>query len=151
MTRQVKWLAVHCSATKAGVDITEADIDRMHKSNGWSGTGYHFVIRLDGDIQLGRPLDEDHMLEPNEVGAHVAGYNSESVGICLIGGLDKNGKAANTFTANQWRSLDLVLRGLRGRWPNAAIRGHRDFPKVAKDCPCFDVRTWCKSVGIDPK
>lgn len=29
--------------------------------------------------------------------------------------------------------------------------GHRDYPGVAKACPSFDVRSWCRAHGIDPK
>lgn len=148
MNRDVKFIAIHCSASKPAADLTAADIDAMHKRNGWSGIGYHFVIRRNGDVQLGRPLDDDHVLEPNEVGAHVAGFNKDSVGVCLVGGLDSAGRAVNNFTDAQWASLDLVVRGLKHRWPKATVQGHRDFPGVAKDCPCFDVRAWLAKQGI---
>jgi N-acetylmuramoyl-L-alanine amidase len=151
MTRTVEYLAVHCSATQGGKPFRAADIDKWHRAQGWSGIGYHFVIPLDGSIEPGRPLDEDHELEPNEVGSHVKGFNAVSIGICLIGGVDATGKAANTFNRAQFLALDLLLRGLRARWPNAKIQGHRDFPKVAKECPSFDVRAWCAARGIEPK
>lgn len=138
--RQIEHLVVHCSATQAGKPFRAADIDRWHRQKGWSGIGYHYVICLDGSIEPGRDLAE--------AGAHVAGHNAKTIGICLIGGCDATGKAANTFNARQFDSLELLLQGLRARFPQARICGHRDFPKVAKDCPSFDVRQWCASRGI---
>ncbi len=82
----------------------------------------------------------------------MSGHNAKSIGICLIGGLAADGKTPKeTYNAAQYEALDLLLRGLRSRWPNARILGHRDFPNVAKACPSFDVRAWCKARGMDPK
>lgn len=141
--RAINALVVHCSATPAGKAFRASDIDRMHRDQGWDSIGYHFVICLDGSVEPGRPVAE--------VGAHVKGHNANSIGVCLIGGIDANRKSANTFNERQFDALALLLRGLRAQHPSASIRGHRDFPKVAKDCPCFDVRSWCRTRGIDPK
>lgn len=138
--RPIEKLVVHCSATPAGKPFRAADIDRWHREKGWSGIGYHYVICLDGSIEPGRDLAE--------AGAHVSGHNAKTIGICLIGGVDATGKAANTFNARQFEALELLLQGLRARFPKAGICGHRDFPKVAKDCPSFDVRQWCAARGI---
>lgn len=102
--------------------------------------GYHYVIRLDGTVDKGRPDDMP--------GAHVEGYNRRSLGICLIGGLGPDGKAANTFTTAQSRALEDLLRKLHARFPSAVIQGHRDFPKVNKACPSFSVKDWLKTVGL---
>lgn len=139
--RQITALVVHCSATPAGKPFRAADIDRWHREKGWDGIGYHFVIPLDGSIEQGRPLDEP--------GAHVEGHNKTTIGICLIGGVDAFGKPAETFNIEQYAALELLLRGLRARWPTAEILGHRDFPGVRKACPSFDVRAWCGRRGIN--
>lgn len=141
--RLIDSIAVHCSATPGGKPFRAADIDRWHREKGWDSIGYHLVICLDGSIEPGRPLEE--------AGAHVQGHNANSIGVCLIGGVDSSGKASATFNEPQYAALRLVLHGLRGRWPNASIRGHRDFPNVKKDCPSFDVQSWCRRIGIDPK
>lgn len=138
--RSIDEIVVHCAATPAGKPFRAADIDRWHRERGWSGIGYHYVICLDGSIEPGRELEE--------AGAHVAGHNANSIGICLIGGVDASGKPANTFNARQFDALELVLRGLKARWPLAKILGHRDFPGVAKACPSFDVREWCAARSI---
>jgi N-acetylmuramoyl-L-alanine amidase len=130
----IKDIAIHCSATKGHQDWTAEDINSWHQKRGWSEIGYHFVIKLDGLIEVGRDLDMP--------GAHVKGYNKYSWGICLIGGLDENGDSANTFNPAQMESLELVLRFLKRIAPHAKIRGHNEFPGVKKDCPCFSVQGW---------
>ena len=77
--RQIKYIIIHCSATAEGKDFGAKDIDRWHRARGWNGIGYHYVIRLDGTIEKGRDV--------SKVGAHCAGVNSISVGVCYIGGL----------------------------------------------------------------
>lgn len=141
MSRVINHLVVHCSATREGQHFTAKDIDRWHRARGWRCIGYHYVILLDGTVEKGRPEDQ--------AGAHVEGYNTHSIGICLIGGLSADGKTSkNTFTAAQFASLDKLLRELKGRYKTAEILGHRDFPNVRKDCPCFDVREWCRVRGL---
>lgn len=143
---EVKFIVVHCSATPPSHDIGAAEIDMMHKQRGFAMIGYHRVIRRNGVIELGRPLDEDHVLEPNEVGAHVEGFNSRSVGVCMIGGVTQaNVKVAeNNFTPEQWYALKLVLRGLKTQFPTAKIVGHHEL-NPGKACPSFDVQAWLKA------
>lgn len=142
--RQIKELVVHCSATPAGKAFRAADIDKWHRAQGWNGIGYHYVIPLDGSIEPGRELEA--------VGSHVQGHNADSIGICYIGGMNaQNTAAQDTLNERQADALELVLRGLRSRFPNAKILGHRDFPGVKKACPSFDVAAWCKARGLDPK
>ena len=143
--REIKFIAIHCSATVAKADIGATEIKQWHtakppKGNGWSEIGYHFVIRRNGKIENGRPVER--------AGAHVKNFNSNSIGICLVGGLDASGAAENNFTAEQFASLETLLKNLKGKFPQAQILGHRDFPKVAKECPCFDVRSWLKERGM---
>lgn len=132
-----KYLVVHCSATQNVSSFTWKTIDQMHRQQGWLGIGYHFVIRTDGTIQRGRPLES--------IGSHVKGYNNCSVGICLIGGVDSKGKSVDNFTEEQKESLKCLLDYLRGYYKDeVTVLGHRDFAGVNKDCPCFDVKGWYK-------
>lgn len=130
------FIAIHCSATKPSQDIGRADIDRWHRAKGWNGIGYHFVIRRDGTIEVGRPVEA--------IGAHVENWNSVSVGICMVGGVTEANvnKAENNFAEPQWVSLLATVKELKLRYPKATVQGHRDFPKVAKDCPSFDAKAW---------
>jgi N-acetylmuramoyl-L-alanine amidase len=133
--REIKHLVVHCSATPEGKHFTAADIDRWHKAQGWRMIGYHFVILLDGTIQIGRPIEQ--------VGSHVAGHNAKSIGICLIGGMDAaNKKPKDTYNAKQLEALHALLHDLKAQFPSAEVLGHRDFPGVNKACPSKDIRKW---------
>lgn len=120
---------VHCSATKPTQDIGAREIRMWHKhDNGWLDIGYHFVIRRNGVIENGRPVDV--------VGAHAYGYNGDSVGVCLVGGLDSSGKPDANFTAEQYEALKTLLRTLKASYPEASIKGHREVSDKA--CPSFD-------------
>lgn len=128
--RTITLIIVHCSANRAGSALRMADIDSYHRSLGWIGCGYHYVIPTDGTIEPGRP---DEM-----VGAHCKNHNRHSIGVCYIGGLSKDGKPADTRTDAQRIALRNLLERLRRRYPDALIVGHRDLDPQ-KVCPCFDV------------
>ena len=141
--RKINKIIVHCSATKEGQYFTVADITRWHKERGFRTIGYHYVIYLDGTIEVGRT--------PSEVGAHCLGQNANSIGICYIGGLDSGGKPKDTRTPEQKESLKCLIETLCKRYPIEEIGGHRDYSpdkngngviepsEWLKDCPCFDV------------
>jgi N-acetyl-anhydromuramyl-L-alanine amidase AmpD len=145
--RHINLIVIHCSATKENQNITATDIDVMHKNRGWSGIGYHYVIRRDGTIESGRAEEK--------IGAHAYGYNKYSIGICLIGGLDAGGTILegfdNTFTHEQKISLFNLIVNLRQKYPGVDVQGHRDLsPDIdgdgiiekwewTKNCPCFNV------------
>ena len=92
--------------------------------------GYHYYITRDGTVHAGRPL--------YQVGAHATGFNRSSIGICYEGGLTPDGIPADTRTQAQKDTLWKLLHRLKADYPNARITGHRDLPRVAKECPCFD-------------
>ena len=72
-------IVVHCSATRPQMDIGANTIREWHISRGFNNVGYALVIRRNGLLEIGPDLDD--------VGAHVAGHNSKSIGLCLVGGL----------------------------------------------------------------
>ena len=138
-TRQIKYLVVHCSATPEGRNHTAKDIDAWHRQRGFEGIGYNYVIRLDGTVEEGRDV--------NKIPSHVKGYNKESIGICYIGGIDKNTlQPKDTRTAAQKEALKKLLTELKKLYPQAEILGHRDFPNVAKACPCFNAKIEYKNL-----
>lgn len=143
-TGDVKFIAVHCSATGPQVDVGVQDIDRWHRAKGFLKIGYHYVIRRDGRIETGRPLTER--------GAHVEDWNHCSIGICLVGGTDgtKLNKPQANFAQVQLDSLSALLKALAVDYPKAVVQGHRDFPNVAKACPSFDVKTWLDTGKVKP-
>lgn len=128
--RNITKIIIHCSATKEGQHFTVADIDKWHKQRGFTKIGYHYVIYLDGSVHKGRDI--------SEIGAHTEGQNAHSIGICYIGGLDKNSKAKDTRTAAQKTALIQLVAELKTQFPTATIHGHYEFAQKA--CPCFNVK-----------
>lgn len=124
--RPIEKIIVHCSATPPHMDIGANEIQQWHIERGFSGIGYHFVIRRNGDVEIGRPVEV--------IGAHTRGHNSDSIGICLVGG---NSDA--DFTYAQYKTLVKLIEELQdvyGR--HVSVHGHRDF--ADKACPCFNVQ-----------
>lgn len=128
--RNINEIILHCSATKEGQDVTIEEIDRWHRERGFRACGYHYVIYRDGTVRSGRAL--------SQVGAHCISHNTNSIGICYIGGLAPNGRAKDTRTPAQKDSLWSLVHALRRQFPNATVHGHNEFAN--KDCPCFDMK-----------
>lgn len=144
--RKINEIIVHCSATAEGKDYTVADIDRWHRARGFKKIGYHYVVYRDGSVHVGR--------SENEVGAHCQGHNANSIGVCYIGGLAADGKAAkDTRTPAQKQALKKLLIQLKKKYPGVKILGHRDTSpdknhdgkiekwEWVKECPSFDAKT----------
>lgn len=134
--KDITRIVVHCSATAPTADIGAATIDQWHRGNGWWCIGYHFVIRRDGTIERGRP--------PAMKGAHAPEANADSIGICLVGGVDAKQKAEDNFTPMQKAALFELVGFLKETYPITDVLGHRDLG-AKKDCPSFDVRRWFRS------
>lgn len=186
--RSIDLVVIHCAATPSGKPLRQGTpgtpgylnaprvINAWHAARGFRrqpeavrafssslpSIGYHFIIDLTGEVWSGRAL--------TEVGAHAAGFNAHSVGICLVGGIERDAK----YTAAQWQSLQQVVTMLLVDYgiPNAApkrvpdkthpmgyqmfggVCGHRDLSpdgdgdglvepfEWTKTCPGFDVRAW---------
>lgn len=127
--RNIKELIVHCSATPEGKDFTVSQIREWHLQRGFSDIGYHYVVYRDGSIHIGR--------DESIIGAHCTGHNTNSIGVCYIGGVATDGKTPkDTRTAEQKQSLVKLLKELKTKYPQASIHGHRDFS--SKACPSFD-------------
>ena len=136
--RNINKIIVHCSATPEGKDVKTETIRGWHiKGNGWNDIGYHYVIELDGSVHKGR--------DESKVGAHCQGYNFNSIGVCYVGGVAKDGKTPkDTRTEKQKESLLALLKELKAKYPRATIHGHREF--AAKACPSFDAKSEYKDL-----
>lgn len=136
--RSISLIVLHCSATRVNQNFTIEQLEACHKARGFKTIGYHYYITKDGTLYPGRP--------ESQVGAHARHYNAHSIGICYEGGLDENGKPADTRTLAQRVTMEELLQSLCTDYPDAEILGHRDLPGVKKECPCFDTRKWLKDI-----
>ncbi len=123
-------IILHCSATPEGRDVSVDTVRDWHLDRGWSDIGYHYVIELDGTIRNGRPVERQ--------GAHVRGFNKNSIGICYIGGCDAEMAPKDTRTKSQLESLESLIENLMNEYPNSTLHGHNEFS--SKACPSFDVQ-----------
>lgn len=111
-------IVLHHAAAR---NCTAAQVDTWHKNNGWSGIGYHFFIRKNGDIYRGRP--------EWAVGAHASGRNSDSIGVCVEGDYSTE----RTMPDVQKDAVKEVLKYLKETYPKAEIKGHGEVG--ATGCP----------------
>ena len=154
---ETKYIVIHASATKPQMDIGRREIREWHIAKGWADIGYSLVIRRNGLTEAGR--------HPDDIGAHVAGLNSISTGICLVGGLYHDGSEAvddfpGLFTKEQESAAVIAIQFYKALYPSAEVVGHRDLSpdknmdgKITrnewlKSCPGFDVRAWCARHGL---
>jgi N-acetylmuramoyl-L-alanine amidase len=143
--RQINRAFIHCSYTPPSMDIGVVEMRRWHTSpdpndpsKPWADIGYHYIIRRNGLRELGRPLERQ--------GAHVGGHNSDSIGICLVGGKAETDLSPEcNFTADQWSELQALVEELLIRFPNISILGHRD-QAPGRACPTFNAGAWASSV-----
>ncbi len=129
--RTITFIIIHCSATPEGRSLSFEECRRDHiMHRHFRDIGYHFYITRDGTVHDGRPIEK--------VGAHCEGHNSHSIGICYEGGLDANGKPADTRTEAQRKALKSLVERMHRLFPKALIVGHHDL-NPRKACPCFKV------------
>lgn len=129
--REIKGIVVHCSASPDSRDFGFKDINEWHKQRGFNSPsgihcGYHYIVRRNGTIERGRP--------DSEVGAHVAGHNSKTIGIVWIG--------EKTPTAVQMTALIQMVHALMVKYnvPVEKVQGHREVaPESGKLCPVIDM------------
>ncbi len=134
--RNINLGVIHCADTPSTMDIGAKEIDEWHRAKGWSAIGYHFVIQRDGSIDKGRDLDNDNDVF-DEIGAHAKGYNRNSIGVCLVGGM-----GGFNFTSKQMDTLSVLIDDVNHMYPDIEWLGHCDLPGVDKKCPQFDVKAW---------
>jgi N-acetylmuramoyl-L-alanine amidase len=166
MSRTINQIVIHCSASMNGRRLGDGQrktaakmIDVWHSNRGFKRSaaardafnpllfaiGYHWVIDCDGTLETGRSIDE--------IGAHVAGHNANSLGICMVG--------TDAFTPRQWEALHSLVKSLQQKYPAAKVVGHRDLSpdlngdgkispnEYSKTCPGFTVADWLTG-GMQP-
>lgn len=131
--RQIKRIFVHCTAGSQKTTLKQ--LENEFKAKGWKSPGYHYVVFPDGKVE--------QMLDESKVSNGVRGYNSTSINVAYVGGVDSKLKPVDNRTEAQKASLVILLTDLKSRYPDAYIMGHRDIwgkdpKKWQKWCPCFD-------------
>ena len=137
--RKINKIIVHCTATPEGRDVSIEEVRRWHvDERGWRDVGYHFLVRLDGTIEEGRPIEQ--------TGAHTRSHNWDSIGLAYAGGMSKDmSEPKDTRTAEQKDALVDLLCQLHDTY-GGTIYGHRDFS--SKACPSFDAKKEYENISI---
>ena len=153
MSKPMRYLVIHCTATPEGREVSADEIRRWHTApisqggRGWKQVGYTDMVHLDGRVERLVDNNEDAQVDPWEVTNGAAGYNSMSRHIVYVGGCDKAGKPKDTRTEAQRTALKRYVEDFHARFPQVKIVGHHEL-NPGKACPSFDVPTWLRSIGI---
>lgn len=139
--RDVSMTVIHCSATPPDMDIGAKEIDRWHRQRGFLNCGYHYVICRDGLMELGRDVRKN--------GAHAYGYNTDSIGICMVGGVTQDDieKPEDNFTVAQYLTLKNITLIIHGAYPNSTFCGHNHL-SAAKACPSFHWKKFLEHLDL---
>lgn len=147
VNRDVTEVVVHATDTHTNKDIGSIEINNVQIDLGHDGIGYHYVIRRDGRLQRGRPVNiqGDH--------APVNGHDKFSIGIVLVGGINVSTgednptdyRSSQAFTREQFTTLEKFLNGYYRRFPGGQVFGHNDIDVNEID-PYFDVVDYVESV-----
>lgn len=149
---KLTYLVIHCTDTPEGREVSSAEIRAWHTApaskggRGWRQVGYTDMVHLDGRVERLVENNEDAYVDDWEITNGVKGYNSISRHIVYVGGRTRAGKLADTRTAAQKAALADYVRDFHNKHPHVKIVGHRDL--AAKACPCFDVASWLKEIGL---
>lgn len=152
-------IIIHCTATTPDMHEVDAEwVHQAHLARGWRGNGYHFVIKMTGELES---HDTGESCRPlGQQGAHVGdcgpGWNGRCLGVALVGGLDKMGRPSYLhYTESQYTTLRKLLLRLQEEHPHPSaltVLGHRDLIRQTKArpkaCPCFDVQDWLLTQGL---
>ncbi len=133
----IKYLTIHCAATPEGRDVRPETVEQWDIAK-FGQKSYHWIVDLAGN--------QHHSLADDRKGAHVGKHNTGNIGICYVGGMDaKMASPKDTRTLAQKAALLTLVRLYQARYPGIIVRGHRDWPGVAKACPSFDVGAWLEA------
>lgn len=150
----LKYLVLHCTATQEGREVSSDEIRAWHTNpvskggRGWKQVGYTDLIHLNGEVERLVDNNEDANVDPWEITNGAKGYNSVSRHIVYAGGVASDGKTSkDTRTKAQKKAMEAYVKDFHKRFPKVRIIGHGEV--AAKDCPCFNVQAWLKSIGIN--
>lgn len=128
--RNIKYIVIHCTASPQTASVQNI-LHYWKNVLGWKNVGYHRLIEPDGTVH--------NLSDFGSATNGVKGFNHESIHISYIGGITSQGKSVDNRTEAQKAAILACIReALEYTGKGVIIQGHRDFPNVNKDCPCFD-------------
>jgi N-acetylmuramoyl-L-alanine amidase len=122
-------IVIHCTQTPADMDVDVTKVTEWHKERGFDTIGYHYLIKRDGTLQVGR--DE----------------GGTSIGVALAGGGTSSMGWENNFSPIQFETLKSILIKLKDKYNIQKIIGHSEVDS-SKECPSFDVQGWLEKNGL---
>lgn len=144
IVREVTEVVVHWTDTFTNANLTAEQIHDAHTALGHDGIAYHYIIRRDGSLQRGRPVDIE--------GEHCAtnNHNVRSIGIAFVGGLNvatsdsliEEYSSAASLTRQQYNTFNKFLKYIYLHYPGMQVLGHNDIDPNEED-PGFDVIDYC--------
>ena len=154
MKKELKYLVIHCTATREGREVSAAEIRRWHTSpvsaggRGWKQVGYSDLVHLNGSVERLVANNEDAWVDDWEITNGAKGYNSVSRHVVYAGAVAADGKTAkDTRTTAQKAALEKYVKDFHAAHPKVKIIGHNQI--AAKACPSFDVPAWLHEIGIN--
>lgn len=116
--KETNAIAVHHAAAD---ELSIYDIHEMHLARGYAGVGYHYLVRKDGSIYPGRPIET--------VGAHASGRNYDTIGICFEGNYDQT----KTMPLAQLNAGKELVASLKKTYGIDVVLAHKEINATA--CP----------------
>lgn len=133
--REIKFIVLHCTGAPAN-QSTDSIKNHWSEVLKWKTMGYHYLISVDGSFEQLLPIEK--------TSNGVKGFNATSIHICYKGGLG----GVDTRTEPQKETLEMLVKQMKAKFPDAEIKGHRDFPNVKKYCPSFEVKDWLQTINL---
>ena len=146
-TREITTVVWHWTANYTDQGYVGSEQVNQYHLEKFGGIGYHFIVKRDGSIQIGRDI--------NTIGAHVKGFNTRSIGISFVAGYKcasskYSGEppyseiGVESITQAQHESFVKFMSAWYKVYPGGQAWGHADFPRNSgKVDPGFDVSKRC--------
>ena len=145
--RDVNELIIHATETYTNQNIGAEEIHIDHNNRGLMGIQYHYIIRRDGRLQRGMPVNNI------SIASDVRGHKYNCIDVVLVGGLNcstdtenpSTYRSSQSYTQSQTRTLQALLRAFYTVYHGGQVFGHNDLEETASD-PYFDVIEYANKV-----
>ena len=143
VSREITEVVVHWTETPTNKNIGSEEINEYHLASDLEGIGYHYVIRRDGSLQRGRPINIEGQHSP------LNNHNNRSIGVVFVGGINvpsgtpnpENFVSVQSLTRSQFNTFDHICRAFYSTFAGGQVVGHNDVDQTEDD-PGFDVREY---------